>query len=157
MKNKIKHLFFAVLLPLAVGGLSALISKNGFKVFQTMAQPPLSPPAWLFPVAWTILYILMGVASFFIYEKPSFGGERKKALRVYGEQLFFNFFWTIIFFNFKSYLIAFFWLIVLLVLIAESTVRFFRLDKKAGALLLPYLLWTIFAAYLNIGVYLMNR
>lgn len=157
MKNKGKHLLLAVLLPLAVGGLSALISKNGFKDFQAMAKPPLSPPAWVFPIAWTILYVLMGLASYFIFEKQSFGGEREKALRAYGEQLFFNFFWTIIFFNFKSYLIAFLWLLVMLVLITETTVRFFRLDKKAGALLLPYCLWTLFAAYLNMGVYLLNR
>lgn len=156
MKIRWKTLIIAVLIPLLTGGLSALISKNGFKDFQNMNQPPLSPPAWLFPVAWTILYILMGIASYLVFTSKSDTAEKKNAFIFYGVQLFFNFLWSPIFFVTKQYLFAFVWLLVMWGLIIITTLKFYKSDRRAGFLLLPYLLWVTFAGYLNFGVFLLN-
>lgn len=131
-----------------------MLTRSGMKAFPTLAQPPLSPPAWLFPVAWTILYILMGIASYLVWTSVR---RQKNALYVYGVQLFLNFFWPIIFFGFQHYLTAFLWLLLLWVAILGTLILFYRTDKKAGWLLVPYLIWVAFAGYLNLGVYLLNR
>lgn len=156
VKIQWKKLLTAAALPLAVGGLAALISSGAMKAFGELDQPPLSPPAWLFPVAWTILYVLMGIASYRVFVAADFEVKKKKALSVYGLQLFFNFMWTIIFFNFKAYLFAFFWLLILWVLILITFLRFRNIDRLAALLLLPYLAWVAFAGYLNFGIYLLN-
>lgn len=156
MKIRWKTFIIAVLIPLLTGGLSALISKNGFKDFQNMNQPPLSPPAWLFPVAWTVLYIFMGIASYLVFSSQSSIDDKKNALIFYGAQLFFNFLWSPIFFVTKQYLFAFVWLFVMWVLIIITTLKFLKSEKRAGALMIPYLLWVTFAGYLNFGVFLLN-
>ena len=99
MKIQWDKLLKSIALPLAVGGVSALISMDAMQSFGSLNQPPLSPPAWLFPLVWSILYVLMGIASYLVLvsDKPA---RAKTALTVYGVQLFFNFFWSIIFFNF---------------------------------------------------------
>lgn len=109
----------------------------------------------LFPVVWTVLYILMGIASYLVLTsaKPN---RSRSALLVYGVQLFFNFFWPILFFSLKLYLSAFFWLVLLWLLILVTTVLFYKIAKPAGLLLVPYLLWVAFAGYLNLGIYLLN-
>ena len=116
MKIQWKKLILCLAVPLAVGGLSALITGNSMQMFETLRKPPLSPPGWLFPVVWTILYILMGIASYLVLTsaKPN---RSRSALLVYGVQLFFNFFWPILFFSLKLYLSAFFWLVLLWLLI----------------------------------------
>lgn len=150
-----KKLIICVAIPLAVGGLSALITMGSMDDFSALEQPPLSPPGWLFPVVWTILYTLMGIASYLVYTsgKP---GRAKTALTVYGVQLVFNFLWSIVFFNLGWYLFAFFWIIGLWLLIILTTVLFYRINKTAGYLMIPYILWVTFAAYLNFGIYLLN-
>lgn len=155
MKIQWDKLLRSIALPLAVGGASALISMDAMQNFSSLNQPPLSPPAWLFPLAWSILYVLMGIASYLVLvsDKPA---RAKTALTVYGVQLFFNFFWSIIFFNFEAYLFAFIWLIILWVLIIVNTVLFFGINKTAGFLMIPYILWVTFAAYLNLAIYLIN-
>ena len=155
MKINIKKLLLNLALPLAVGGLSALIS-GGMGDYKVMNQPPLSPPGWVFPVVWTVLYLLMGYAA---YRVTVSGGEEeaiRKALRVYWAQLALNFLWTPIFFGLKWYLAAFFVLIALWMLIYLTINRFSKVDKLAGDLLIPYLLWVTFAGYLNFGVFLRN-
>lgn len=147
-----KNLITAISIPLAVGGLSALLTGDGMQSFQTVNQPPLSPPAWLFPLVWTILYILMGIASYLVVRKEG----SSKALTLYAIQLIFNFFWSVWFFGFGWYLFSFLWLICLWVLILATLISFYRISKPAGYLLLPYLLWVTFAGYLNLGVYLAN-
>lgn len=122
--------------------------------FERLNQPPLSPPGWLFPVAWTILYILMGIASYIIYN--SHADIKKIALGVYGIQLFFNFFWSIIFFNLKMYFLAFIWLVVLFLSIWATLYVFGMINKKAAYLLIPYLLWVTFAGYLNYMIFVLN-
>lgn len=155
MKIQWKKLIICILIPLAVGGLSAWLTRNSMESFDNLAKPPLSPPGWLFPVVWSILFVLMGIASYLVLvsDKPA---RAKTALTVYGIQLAFNFFWSIIFFNFEMYLFAFVWLMILWLLIILTTVLFWRIDKRAGYLMLPYLVWVTFAAYLNFGIYLLN-
>lgn len=156
LKNKAKTLIGCLALPLAVGGLSSLITKDSMIMFDYVSKPPLSPPDWLFPVVWTILYILMGLASYFVYTSRKPKKDVNSALLFYGLQLFFNFFWSIFFFNLEKYLFAFIWLIAMWALIIVTTVKFFNIDKRAGYLMLPYIAWTTFAAYLNLGVYILN-
>jgi tryptophan-rich sensory protein len=155
LKIQWKKLIICVLIPLAVGGLSAWLTRNSMESFDNLTKPPLSPPGWLFPVVWSILFVLMGIASYLVLvsDKPA---RSKTALTVYGIQLAFNFFWSIIFFNFEMYLFAFIWLMILWLLIILTTVLFWRIDKRAGYLMLPYLVWVTFAAYLNFGIYLLN-
>lgn len=148
-----KKLFICIAIPLAVGGLSALLTQNNMETFEVLNKPPLSPPAWLFPLVWTTLYILMGIASYLVLtsEKPN-----RVALTVYGVQLVFNFFWSIIFFNLELYGFAFLWLVVLWLLILETTILFYEISKPAAYLMLPYLLWVTFAGYLNFAIFLLN-
>ena len=153
MKN-IKAFIISVLIPLAVGGLSALLSRDGMMSFDIIQKPPLTPPAILFPIAWTILYVLMGIASYFVFTSDS--PLKESALRVYGIQLVFNFFWSIFFFNLSAYLFSFFWLLVMWFLIIICTLLFYAIDKKSAYLMLPYLAWVTFAGYLNLGVYFLN-
>ncbi|MBR0231159.1 MAG: tryptophan-rich sensory protein [Clostridia bacterium] len=154
MKIQWKKLVICVAIPLAVGGLASLLTMNGMKEFGNMEQPPLSPPAWLFPVAWSVLYILMGAACYIVLVAPR---RNNDALLAYGVQLFMNFFWTILFFGIGSTLTAFIWLLLLFGAVVWTAVLFFRVDKTAGRLLVPYALWVLFAGYLNLGVYILNR
>ena len=153
MKPNWKKWLVCIAIPLAVGGLSAWISRGGMESFSELTKPPLSPPAWLFPVVWTILYVLMGIASCLVSNS---GKPNQKALRVYGLQLAVNFFWSILFFNLEWYLGAFLWLILLWVLVLITTEWFSDISKTAGRLMIPYFLWVTFAAYLNLGVWLLN-
>ena len=145
-----------IVLPLVVGGLSALLSGSARESFDSLIKPPLSPPGWLFPVAWTVLYILMGVASYLVLTSEAPVREREKAIYVYLIQLAVNFFWSIIFFNLERYLLAFIWLVLLWSLILATLVRFYRVSETAGRLMIPYLLWVTFAGYLNFSIYLLN-
>lgn len=155
LKIQWKKLIFALLLPLAVGGLSAFLTRDGMEAFSQLNQPPLSPPAWLFPVAWTILYLLMGYASYRVWTSaPS--PIRRTAIRVYLLQLVFNFVWPILFFEYGKLWIALFWLIALWALVASTLIRFRQVDRTAGNLLIPYLIWLTFALYLNAGVAYLN-
>ena len=146
-----------ILIPLAVGGLAGLLTMNSMAVYGTVTKPPLAPPAWVFPVAWSILYILMGIAAFLVWKSNAAPQEKKKALWLYGIQLAVNFLWPILFFNFHAFFAAFVWLVILLILVAITMVAFGKITKAAAWLLVPYVLWLFFAAYLNIGVYLLNR
>lgn len=153
MKIKWKELILCIILPLAVGGLSAFLTKDGMETFKTVQKPPLTPPEKLFPFVWTILYLLMGIASYIILTsgKPKIAG-----LILYGVQLFFNFFWSVLFFNKQLYLFSFIWLVIMWLLILAAAILFYRNTRLAGYLMIPYLLWTAFAGYLNFGVYLLN-
>ena len=158
MFKKIKPYIFSVLIPLAVGGISALLTKDAVELFSYKIQPPLSPPSWLFPIVWTILYILMGIGSGIVYvNRKNNPDASASALRVYALQLAVNFLWSIIFFNFEAYLFAFIWIILLLVLIAVMISRFGKISRLAAILQIPYFLWVSFAAYLNFAVWLLNR
>ena len=153
MKKQWKNLIICIAIPLAVGVLSALLTRNSMQTFDLINKPKLAPPGWLFPVAWTILYILMGIASYLVATSRKPNGA---ALITYGIQLIFNFFWSIIFFNLSLYLFAFIWLVILWILILKTTIKFYRISQPAGYLMIPYLLWVAFAGYLNLSVCLLN-
>lgn len=152
-----KKLIVSILIPLAVGGAAALIANGSFKDFEALNKPPLAPPAWAFPAAWTLLYILMGIAAYLVYCSEKYPGRIERALTFYAVQLFMNFCWTLIFFNLRLYLAAFIWLVLLWGAIAGTALLFRFISKPAGWLMLPYLAWVIFAGYLNLGVYILNR
>ena len=139
-------------IPLAVGGLSALLS-GGMGDYKVLNQPPLSPPGWVFPVVWTVLYLLMGEASYRIYTS---GADTDSALKAYAAQLILNLIWSPVFFGLQMYGLAFFILIALWIAIFITLRRFSSIDETAGNLLIPYLLWVTFAGYLNFGVFLLN-
>ena len=150
-----KKFLLCLAIPLGVGGVSALLTSGNMQLFEEINKPPLSPPGWLFPVVWTILYILMGVALYLV----AMAKDTKANLPAYisfGAQLLFNFFWSIIFFNAKAYLFAFIWLVLLWVAIAVNIYFFYKVNKTAGKILIPYLIWVTFAGYLNFGIYLLN-
>ena len=140
---------------LAAGGLSALLSRGGMEVFAHLKKPSFAPPGWVFPAAWTFLYILMAISAAMI------AGERTKnsrdALFTYWAQLFVNFWWSIIFFAWGLRLTAFFWLLLLLILAAAMAIRFGNIRPVAGKLNIPYLVWLVFAGVLNISVYILNK
>ena len=151
-----KKLTICIAIPLIVGGISAWLTMNSMDTFERLNQPPLSPPGWLFPVVWTVLFVLMGIGSYLVIESEASQTIKKPALWTYGIQLAFNFLWTIVFFNLQWFLFAFISLVVLWLLILATIIQFYRIRKAAGYLLIPYLLWVAFAGYLNFGVYLLN-
>lgn len=142
-----------ILITVIIGGISGIITSR-FIDYETLKQPPLSPPSILFPIVWTILYILMGV-SYGILKND--GKIDKEINMIYATQLFTNVTWPIIFFVFKWRFLAIIWILVLLVLIIYMAIKFYRKNKSAGLLQIPYILWTIFATYLTIGVYVLNN
>ena len=154
MKIKDKStLIIAILVPIAVGTLSALFSGN-MRIYSTINKPALSPPGNLFPIVWTILYILMGISSYIIHE--SYDPNKERALYTYALQLFFNFFWSIIFFRLNLFFTSFVWLIALIFLIVKMIWQFYRIRPLAAYLQIPYLLWCVFAAYLNFMIFRLN-
>lgn len=155
MKIQWKTLFIQLAIPLAVGGLSGFLIRDSIETYQTVAKPPLSPPAAVFPIVWTLLYLLMGLSAYFIVTDSS--SKKKEALVLYGLQLAVNFFWPLIFFCLKFYLTAFFWLLLLLALVLLTAQSFRKICSLSSLLLLPYVFWLLFAAYLNFGVFWLNR
>ena len=156
MKINWKTLIFFVAIPLLVGGVASLISRESMAMFDRLTKPPLAPPGWLFPLVWTILYTFMGLASYLVFTSQKDQNEIKLALQIYTPQLAFNFFWTILFFNFELYFFAFFWLLALLALLILTTILFYKVSKPAAYLMIPYIIWVILAAYLNLGIALLN-
>lgn len=156
MKTKWKSLLIALAIPLAVGGAGALLS-GGMTNYGAMAKPPLSPPGWVFPVVWTVLYLLMGWASWLVWKSDASREVKRRALILYGAQLAVNFIWPLVFFGGEMYLAALLILIALWVLILLTIRAFSGINERAGDLLIPYILWVSFAAYLNLGIFLLNR
>ena len=156
MKTNIKQLLICIAVPLLVGGLSAFLTRDSMTTFSRVIKPPLSPPGILFPIVWTVLYTLMGIASYLIISSDAAKEDVQNAIFVYALQLGINFFWSIFFFNLQWYLFSFFWLLLLWTFILYTKVVFYRISKPAAYLLIPYLLWVTFAGYLNLGVYLLN-
>ena len=157
MKVNKRLLFICIAIPLIMGGVSALLTQNSMEVFERVTQPPLSPPAWLFPVAWTILYTLMGISSYLILASEGSCEEKTEAIRLYGYQLLVNFLWPTFFFNFGWYFFSILWLVLLWVLVFFMIRRFSSLNKVAAYINIPYLIWLTFALYLNIGIWWLNK
>lgn len=156
VNRKHKTYLIWILLTEAVGALSGFLSRIGMKVYmESVTKPPLSPPGWVFPVVWGILYALMGISGASVFRRePS--SLRSQGLNLYIAQLTVNFFWSLIFFNAQAFGFAFFWLMLLFVLVVGMVLTFAQLRPAAAKLQIPYLLWLIFAAYLNFGIWMQN-
>ena len=152
-KNRIVYAV-SIAVPIALGGLFGFLTKDGMQAVLSLRQPPLMPPSWLFPVVWTVLYALMGIGAARVWLA---GRDPKPALTLYAVQLGLNTLWTIFFFNLEWFAFSFFWLLVLLFLIAAMVRAFNRSAPPAGTLQFPYLAWTAFACYLNGAIWLLNR
>lgn len=152
MWNKIKPYVISILIALFVGALSAFFTKDNMEIYSQINQPPLAPPSFIFPIVWTVLFTLMGISSAIVYLKNT----SSNALTVYAIQLVVNFLWSIIFFNFRAYLFAFIWILLLWILIVIMLYKFYKVNKLAAYLQIPYLLWVTFATYLNFMIFILN-
>lgn len=153
--NRYKVYIISILIPLAVGGISYFISKDATKSFYLVKQSRLTPPMWLFPLVWSVLYVLMGIGAAMIYKSKH--KLRAAALRVYAVQLAVNFLWSPIFFNARAFGVAFVWLVILWLLICYMALLFKEVRPLAGYLQLPYLVWVTFAGYLTYMTYALNK
>lgn len=155
-QSKIKAYFLWILLAEAVGGLAGWLTREDVKIYtDSILQPPLSPPPLVFPVAWTILYALMGIGAARVALAPD-SPQRSRALAVFGLQLGMNFLWSILFFKFQLFGLALVWLIALWCVILWMITAFSRVEQTAARLQIPYLVWVAFAGYLNLGVWVLN-
>ena len=157
MKIDVNKLIKSIAIPLIAGGASAFLTRNSMETFEALNQPPLSPPGWLFPIVWTILYILMGISLYLILQSDADDETVKSAQRIFYFQLALNFLWPLLFFNMGWYLLAFVELIVLWLAVIAMIKQFAETSKLAAYLNIPYLIWLTFAAYLNFGVWWLNR
>lgn len=155
-KRPILTLLLSIAIAEGVGLLSGLLAGDSGAVYQTLNQPPLAPPGWVFPVAWAILYALMGLAAGLIYLNNGNERAKEQALTYYILQLAVNFSWSIIFFQFQAFGLAVAVILLLDFLVIMTMRRFFAISKAAGWLLVPYLAWLLFATYLAIGVSVLN-
>lgn len=150
-------LFICIAIPLMIGTLAGLLTRNSMEVFSLVDKPPLAPPPWLFPVVWTILYILMGVSSYLILTSDAGFEEIAEAIRLYVYQLVVNFLWPTFFFNFRWYFFSFLWLVLLWILVFLMIRKFNTISRIAAIMNIPYLIWLTFAGYLNLGIWWLNR
>jgi tryptophan-rich sensory protein len=144
-----KKLLLYIFITLFIGGIPSIsvITNN---VYPSLVKPPLSPPGILFPIVWTILFILMGISIYLVR-------DNKDLRKIYFIQLFINALWTPIFFGLNNYLFALIWLILLLVTVIIMLYKFYKENKTSCYLNIPYLIWLLFALYLNTGIYLLNK
>lgn len=156
MKVKWRLLILCIAIPLIVGAAAAFLSGGGMEVFASVKKPPLSPPAWLFPVVWTILYTLMGISSYLILTSGAEKEVIQNALSIYAYQLTINFLWPTFFFNFRWYFFSFLWLLLLLWMVVIMVREFYKISKPAAYLNIPYIVWLVFAGYLNFGIWWLN-
>ncbi len=157
IKGKILPYLIGILIPVGVGTLAALLTRNSMEIYGVLKTPPLAPPAFLFPIVWTVLYILMGISSTTVYlGRESDPAAANLGLRRYFASLVFNFLWSIIFFNIRSPLAALVTIFVLLYLIITTVVSYKKVSPLAAYLQIPYVIWVAFAAYLNAGIYFLN-
>ena len=155
-KENWKVYAFWIALAETVGALSGLLSREGMRIYnETAVKPPFTPPAWVFPVVWSILFALMGIGAARIWLSQD-SPDRSRGLNLFVVQLIVNFFWSLIFFNLQAYGAAFAWLILLWVLVVWMTLTFYRVDPLAALLQIPYLIWITFAGVLTAAVYLLN-
>lgn len=151
--SKIKIYVKSILIPVFIGGIVGLIISGSID-YNSLQKPFLAPPSILFPIVWTILYILMGVSYGILKSKALIEPKTKF---IYYLQLFVNATWSIFFFTLKWRLFAFIWIILLDLLVIIMIIEFYKKNKIAGLIQIPYLLWVLFASYLNLAVYLLNK
>lgn len=146
-------MFKSILISLGVGLLSFLFTMGNMDIYNEI-NTMITPPKLLFPIVWSILYILMGISSYRIFKSND--DRKNDALWIYACQLIVNFFWSIIFFNFRNFLLSFIWIIALDILVILMIVYFYKIDKKSGLLQIPYILWLLFASFLTYQIYVLN-
>ncbi len=151
---KWKTMLLSLLISLGTGGLSALLTAQAMRQYGSIRRPPLAPPASVFPIVWTILFILMAVSAYLVYESGCAG--KNDALTIYGVQLALNFFWPLIFFNCRAYFYALILLILLWIAVLTMIILFWRCRRAAALLQIPYIVWLTFAAYLNYCIWVLN-
>lgn len=143
-------------LTLGAGFFAAFLTNGTYEVYETLNKPPLSPPGWVFAVVWSILYIMMGIALYAVRESSGCRGLKADAYRVFAVQLILNIGWPIVFFVFRAYLLSVIWLCVLIGFVFATVRLFWTINKCGGRLLVPYLIWCLYALYLNVGIYILN-
>ena len=154
--KKILKVIFIIAIPLIVGGISAFLIRNNVYIYDVLIKPPFSLPSNLFSIVWGILYLLMGIALYLFLKSGASSERISDGVTVFVFQLLLNFFWPIVFFNFRAFLAAFILLIALFVFVAITVSTFYNTRKSSGILLLPYLFFLIYAGYLNFGVWFLN-
>ena len=155
-KFNLKKFLISIAIPLITGGLSAFITRGDMNLYSRINQPPLSPPGWIFPVVWSILYTLMGISLYLVWNSSANMNEKRRAFIFFATQLFLNFIWSPIFFGMQQFLLAFTVLIFMWIFALGMIINFYKISKPAGLLQIPYLLWLTFAGYLNFAIYLLN-
>lgn len=157
MISKAKPYALSILIALAVGGLAAFITRNSMDLYKEIITPPLAPPGILFPIVWTVLYVLMGISAAMIYKSRAESyKDVLSALTTYASSLVVNFAWSIIFFNLKAFLLAFIWLLFLLYLVIRTIISYKPINPVAAYLQIPYAVWVLFAGYLNFAIWILN-
>jgi tryptophan-rich sensory protein len=156
MKWNKKILIICLAIPIFTGLVSSFLTQNYITIYQEIYQPPLAPPGWIFPIVWSILYLLMGISSYLINTSSVPSDKIRKANIVYGIQLILNFFWPIWFFCFEYFFLSFIWLVILWYFIFLTIQHYLGISKLAAYLMIPYLLWVTFAGYLNLGILFLN-
>lgn len=141
-----------IFIPIILGTLVGLLLMNSYEFYQGLIKPPLAPPNWLFPIAWSILYLLMGISYYKIIDKS----DDVIIRQIYRIQLFFNLVWPVIFFLFELLLLSSIWIVCLDILVIIMIYIFYKIDSKAGLFQIPYLIWILFATYLNISIFILN-
>ena len=154
MKINIRKLLISIIVPLFLGSIVGLLTSTGNN-YNELIQPNFAPPSIIFPIVWTMLYILMGISSYIISESNSY--DKTNALFFYILQLIVNLLWSFIFFTFKLYLLAFLWILLLIVLVVIMIRKFYNISKISGLLQIPYIIWLIFASILNLSIYILNK
>ncbi len=155
-KFNLKKFLISIAIPLGTGGLAALLTSGNMDIYSKIVKPPLAPPSWLFPVAWSILYFLMGVSLYIVWNSNADIERKRRAFTIFGIQLLLNFIWSPIFFNMQLFLLAFVVLVLLWLFTLGMIITFYKISKVAGLLQIPYLIWLTFAGYLNLAIYLLN-
>ena len=153
-KFDFKAFIIIIVITFVVGSFFSFFTIHNMNTFKELNKP-INVPAILFPIVWSILYILMSISCYIIYKSDS--RDKKKAITIYAIQLIVNSLWTLIFFGFDAYLLAFIWVMFLIVLVTIMIITFYNIDKRAAYLNIPYIFWIVFAGYLNLGIYILNR
>ena len=156
LKFDLKKFIISLAIPLITGGLSAFIIRNYVNIYNKFNNPPLSPPSWVFPVVWTILYALMGISLYSVWNKDIPCFKKRTAIILFSLQLILNFIWSPVFFILQNFLLSFIILVFMWILTLGMIISIYKISKPAGILQIPYIIWLSFAAYLNYGVYLLN-
>ena len=154
--KKLKNIAVSIAIPEVVGILSALLTAGTMNIYDRLTIPAFAPPGWIFGPAWTLLYALMGYASYRIWQKRDIQNV-KPALIYYGIQLVFNFAWSLIFFRFQLRGAALIEILILLLLIVITTMKFYKIDRYAAYLMFPYIGWVSFATILNYSIWMLNK